>query len=453
MKHSIRLYIKPDFLIYIGFHWLVNIAVFLSTANSQQCCDAEGYQNEANLINTLGVIPSGGTTWLTFTHNYLYALFIHFISIFGLASRWPLTILQFIFVMIPGSIILAKSWKNQEKNRVAIGLLITVLSLFLNYNFTGYRLTEGISSGLLLLFCYLLISNLHSLKLPDSFYQKFVLLVLIASLLWMLRPSFSWLLLVTLGVVTLLTIFNNTISLSRRLFQSSTFFIIASIVSLPQIFIAKRSIIDSLFHVSDYTNYIGPYSGVLRYITNLTGCGPNPMLFSPYGNLIEEINPDDFVRNPITLVSIFVTRVVSGWDAFPSSLTYVTSFGFFPELIITLLSGIIFASPFMYAFVTLKQNISFYHKLIQLFLPFLFLISQLTSGMTHGEFRYNIVGWVLGFFALMGILRQKMDIQKYLALGLIGLLFSFFFLVVGQLTLLSSDPWKECMLLLQGVTN
>jgi hypothetical protein len=148
-----------------------------------------------------------------------------------------------------------------------------------------------------------------------------------------------------------------------------------------------------------------------------------------------------------------VTRVVSGWDAFPSSLTYVTSFGFFPELIITLLSGIIFASPFMYAFVTLNQNISFYHKLIQLFLPFLFLISQLTSGMTHGEFRYNIVGWVLGFFALMGILRQKMDIQKYLALGLIGLLFSFFFLVVGQLTLLSSDPWKECMLLLQGVTN
>ena len=423
-----------------------NGLAFAFTANHPQCCDTEWYQSELSKINVLGFFPHGTVSWLSSEHNYIYTTFLYALSKIGLHGRSGVTLSQFAILsfFLCSVLVFMRVLYPSLQNRYFY--LVITLGVFLNLNFTAYGLTEGLGSSLLAVYCLIFIMY-YTNPLKNKWYvSQLVSLLILANVLWMLRPAFVWILLFTVLMVftrALLSKTHKTTLVARELCLS---ILATCIVILPQFFIIKqRSFIDSLLHFKDIGVNQTFESSVIRYSTNVSGCGPRQLLFSPYSQDVQGIYPAHYLHSILPRFAGFIARIVSGWDGLPSSLKYLSNFSTFPGLEITLISGVIFVAPFALILVIFRNHGSWETTVQNLLLPALFIFSQIAMGLTHGEFRYNIAGWVIGFAnlgVLIAHLKTRKDLKRYLSSGI---LCSFVFLTIGQLTLLTSYAWQACI--------
>jgi hypothetical protein len=220
------------------------------------------------------------------------------------------------------------------------------------------------------------------------------------------------------------------------------------VVALPQYLITRgsRTIVNGVFHLDDWATNRAFESSVFRYVTNLSGCGPVQLIFSPYGQTSEALAPTHYNGSPIYRLIGFIARWCSGWDAVPSPLTYVDHLSLFPWILLSALSGFLIVAPFFLVLCKrsespLGRNVRY----AEIGLLFTFIVSQLAMGITHGEIRYNVAGWVLAGLSLTLLpqhFRNGLPWKRYIA---ISLSVSFFVVVVGQLTLSLSQFWLACV--------
>jgi hypothetical protein len=430
---------------FLVLFWSINYIFLKIGLRQPQCCDADWYKRESDLIVTNGFLPENGETWLSTVHNFFYPVFLHFLQLLGIDTRIEIAHAQFVLLLLFSSSFLVFLEKVSGSFSTLLYFIYLGLTCFLSLNFIGFTLTEGLSSSLIIG----LVSILY-LKTKGYISDKWILLcnytlIVLSSLLWTIRPSFLWLPFVIILSITLEQLILNSAkklaALKNLLISMSlTFFIM-----IPQIVFSRReNLLDSLFHFSDLRAQSYLLSGAVRYSTNLSGCGPAQLTFSPYAQDFAELASATPLDNIFTRLALFVARVVSGWDAFPSNFVYMTDFGNTLSLLITLISGYVFIAPVLLFVNTLKSNVPLENRTRNFLLILIFIASQVSMGLTHGEFRYNIIGWSIGFIAIM-VLVSNSDEFKLKIFLIFGTLATFMMITIGQITLLFSAYWIECV--------
>jgi hypothetical protein len=219
-------------------------------------------------------------------------------------------------------------------------------------------------------------------------------------------------------------------------------------VVTPQVLIAKphQTAINALFHLDDLKMVLPAEKSIYRYYSNLTGCGPSPIIFSPYAQTVEAAFVNPVNSSILAKSNKFVATLISGWDTYPQPITYITNSGFSLWTLTSLLPGFFILSFVRFARIALqkfntrniKPNIWMY------FLISLFSLSQVQLGLTHGEYRYNLFGLILciifsiSYFPKNSFAEVRKDAAKILALSLLIFL-------GGQATVSFSNVWLECL--------
>ncbi len=453
MKNTSISRFLPDY-IGLGVFWIVNIFFFINGTTRPQCCDSDWYQSEAKLIEKLGVIPNGDATWLSPEHNYFYSLMINILSNFGLIGRPAITGFQFVLIMLIATFIFLDTLDLHllVSRRRTFQLILGALVFFLNINFTIYGITEGLAASLILLFFYSLARLTYLTNFSTWSYRVVVSISFLSAIIWMIRPSLTWIPLITLiSIYIHCENFNTKLKLTS-LYKVGMSLLIHFVVSLPQLLIPRSgSWMNNLFHLDTLGKFANFEANVLRYSTNLSGCGPIQLFYSPYSQDISDVYSNEYQQNSIIRFASFGARIVSGWDAFPSNFTYLSEYNQFLPLFLTSLAGLMFISPLFLAVLSVRSfdfvsKASSYRQLgSRLILPFSFIISQIAAGISHGEFRYNLIGWILGFICLSLLTRLNFSNANYFLIGALSFFVSISFLIIGQLTLLFSDAWLKCI--------
>jgi len=434
------------------FSSLLDLLAFLWVKQKPECCDANAYYLEGTQIGAQGFIPTPGTAWINSLHNYLYPSFIYLARSLGLDSRSSITILQFVLIIAACIIVSKRLTKVLTMSFVSL-LGMTLLIAFVPIlAFSGYLLTEALATVLLILW----VGLWFELSLKEFSRGKRELLIfalsLLAGLLWMTRPAFLWVPLTNVLCLLLLEYERRTsrISLIKNVLSTT---VLASVITVavayPQYLVTRSttSAVDGLFHTQGWSWYQTIEASVYRYVTNLSGCGPEQLMFSPYTQTFEGAEPAHFHTSPIFRLVGFIARVVTGWDAVPSPLTYVYNLGVFPWVLLTALTGFLICAPIFLIFPLKSPSGSGTNKFrtVEIGIVFTFLVSQLAVGITHGEFRYNVAGWILSGFAIL-LLPQHFKLgfpfKSYITASVIV---SLFVIVVGQLTLSLSQAWVACV--------
>lgn len=434
------------------FAFVLDIAAFLWVKGKPECCDATGYLLEAARIKEHGFVPPWGLPWLGPFHNYLYATFIFLANSVGLNSRSSIAMLQVTLIFLACLIVSWRLSKILEMSRVQLMGLIFLVAFFPILAFSGYILTEALASSILILWI--------GLSLEMSFVElslskrKYLTLgtSLLAALLWMTRPSFLWIPVINFAYILLLELRRPESKVSRMWYSLETAalaFVATATVVFPQFLVTSTSLspVNGIFHFDLWATWRPMESNLYRYVTNLSGCGPQNLYFSPFAQTSDTINLPYFHNSPIYRLSGFMARLVSGWDAVPSPLTYVNHLSNFPWIFLTAMTGFLITAPF---FLLVPQKNKLYlvtngYRRMEISLALLFIASQISAGMIHGEFRYNMAGWIIAGFALLLLpqhFRGGFPWKKYLAIS-VGV--SLFVVVVGQLTLSLSTYWIACV--------
>lgn len=441
-KYQLQLLIVVVLLDSLAFSW-VN--------QKPQCCDADLYLSEASNLKTSGFIPQGGTPWLSSFHNYMYPSFLFLARLIGLTSRTSISMLQFALIFAACIFISIRLYKVLGLSAIQLTSITLLAAFFPILAFSGYLLTESLASALLIIWFGLWLELV--LKKLSNF--KHYLLVFFTSLLtgimWMTRPSLMWVPLAHIICIFALELKTRT-SVPSRIRHSIGSAIVALgavvIVAVPQYLITRgsKSIVNGVLHLDDWAINRVFESSVLRYVTNMSGCGPLQLIFSPYGQTSEALSPAHYNSSPIYRLIGFVSRWCSGWDAVPSPLTYADHLSIFPWILLSALSGFLIVTPFF--LVLCKRSaapLGGKMRIAEIGLLFIFLVSQVAMGITHGEIRYNVAGWLLAGLSL-ALLPQHFKAgfpwKRYIAISL-GV--SFFVIVVGQLTLSLSQFWLACV--------
>jgi len=430
---------------------LLNIYAFHLSLAYKQCCDADSYIQESIDISKVGFIPGiGESSWLSINHNYLYSIFIHSLNAIGLSTRFEIGIVQLTLILFAN---LAVSYRFSkvfvfEWNRAFSILLIG--NLLAVYSYSGFTLTEALATVFITAWIALIFEFLAETFRGNYSFKLFVVLNFSAGAAWMTRPALIWIPMVTVAIgvssqlVALKPYLQKFLSAFRLLITSIS---VLSIVALPQLLITKNNqgFVSGVFklgvwqwhHVLEVTSY--------RYITNLSGCGPVALIFSPYTQTFEGVWPAKFHSALNYSILDFISSFVSGWDAVPSPLVYINHLSIFPWILLTLVSGFLISLPFLAFFQSLKNPLYYSYKWTNLGIMLVFIVSQLSVAFTHGEFRFNIAGWIIGIMNLLyGIANKFWGINRahYLA---ISIAISFFIVTVGQMTLALSSAWINCV--------
>lgn len=437
-------------------HILVVIVLIDSLAYSlvnqkPQCCDADLYLSEATNIKGSGFLPQSGTPWLSSFHNYMYPSFLFLARSIGLTSRTSISTLQFALIFAACVFISIRLYKALGLSAIQLTSITLLAAFFPILAFSGYLLTESLASAFLILWFGLWLEL--ALKKFSNFQHYLLVFItsLVSGIIWMTRPSLMWVPLANIICVFAWELKVRTSIPSRIMHAIGSALVTLSavvIVALPQYLITRnsRSILNGVLHLDDWATNRAFESSVLRYVTNMSGCGPLQLIFSPYGQTSEALAPAHYNSSPIYRLIGFVARWCSGWDAVPSPLTYVDHLSIFPWILLSALSGFLIVAPFF--LVLCKRNVSPLGRnmrLAEIGLLFVFVLSQIAMGITHGEIRYNVAGWLLAGLSLALLpqhFRDGFPWKRYLA---ISLSVSFFVIVVGQLTLSLSQFWLACV--------
>ncbi len=437
-------------------HILVVIVLIDSLAYSlvnqkPQCCDADLYLSEATNIKTSGYLPQSGTPWLSSFHNYMYPSFIFLARSIGLTSRTSISMLQFALIFAACIFISIRLYKALGLSAIQLTSITLLAAFFPILAFSGYLLTEALASALLILWFGLWLEL--ALKKHSNF-QHYVLIFitsLVSGIIWMTRPSLMWVPLAHIICIFAWELKTRTAIPARIKHAIGSALVTLSavvIVALPQylITLSSRSIVNGVLHLDDWATNRVFESSVFRYVTNMSGCGPLQLIFSPYGQTSEALSPAHYYSSPTYRLIGFVARLCSGWDAVPSPLTYVDHLSIFPWILLSALSGLLIVAPFF--LVLCKRGTSPHGsnmRLAQIGLLSIFLVSQIAMGITHGEIRYNVAGWLLAGLSLALLPQHFRDGFPWKRYATISLSVSFFVIVVGQLTLSLSQFWLACV--------
>jgi 4-amino-4-deoxy-L-arabinose transferase-like glycosyltransferase len=292
---------------------------------------------------------------------------------------------------------------------------------------SGYWLTEAIATPMILAFvaCWLLFAMRPGPPLALA-------IGALSAMTWMSRPAFVWLPpLAATGIVVAL---RREPSRRRRLSSVALFLLAVVAVVLPQWVITSN--VDQLGHLGLARYGARKAATIFRYATNLSGCGDPAMVFSPLTSQAEPIDAGT-IQAPHSIswsVAARVAHFVSGWDARPSP-TYVTALSEWPWLAVTLLSGFVMLAPLRLAGDERRRETG--TAAFGLLAMFLVAEAQLLS--THAEFRYNLIGWLVGGVSLVA-LGRSVD-RRYIAWAATLTAFT---ILIGEFTLLYSPVWNAC---------
>lgn len=434
------------------FAFSLDIVAFLWAKGKPECCDVDNYLLEASQIKTQGFIPTLGTPWLQTFHNYLYPTFIFLAKSAGLSSRSGIATLQVALILAACVIVSLRLSRILRVSRIQLMGLIFLIALFPILAFSGYLLTEALASSLLILWIGLSL-ELSFVQSPNR--KKLFLILftsLFSALLWMARPGFLWIPIINVIFILILEmrtpgskisrIFNTLESVCVVLVSTAT-------VALPQYLITatSQSPLNGLFHLDLWTTWRPMENTLYRYITNLSGCGPTGLYFSPYSQSTGGINSPYFHNSIIYRLSGFMARLVSGWDAVPSPLTYVYHLSIFPWILLTASTGFLITAPFFLLRPQTRNSslVSNGYRRMEISIVLMFVASQVSAGMVHGEFRYNMAGWVIAGFAFLLFPHHFSGDFPWVKYVSISLGVSLFVIVVGQLTLSLSPDWIACV--------
>ena len=185
-----------------------------------------------------------------------------------------------------------------------------------------------------------------------------------------------------------------------------------------------------------------------RYATDVTGCGPPALVFSPFTAeavdlaTAEVLAPDDLQWR----VTAAVAHVVSGWDARPSP-TYIDSYADRKWLVLSATSGFAIMGVVSAAAILWRRRRTLVRPRTAILgaLVLLFLVSQAVLSMTQTEFRFNLAGWLLAGCCLSVISGLRWWTRERAAIYLLlGLVASGVVLIIGQMTLMYSATWLRC---------
>jgi len=437
---------------FLSLIFILDFLAFLWARQKPECCDADHYFLEGSQNGPFGFTRARDTDPVAVLHNYLFPAFIFVARSLGLTTRSSITILQFVLIVAACIFVSKRLTKVVAKSFVMLLGLTLSIAFVPILAFSGYLLTEALASALLILWVGLWF-ELSVKEFSQGKREGLILSIsLLAALLWMTRPAFLWIPLTNLICLLLLEYERRTskVSLVKNMVKTTAMaFIVTIIVAVPQ-YLATRtytSIIDGLFHTKGWASYQTIEANVYRYVTNLSGCGPIQLFFSPYGQTSAGVNSAHVHTSPVYRLTGFIARLVTGWDAVPSPLTYVYHLGIFPWVLLTALTGFLICAPIFLIFPLKSSSASGKNKFrtVEIGIVFTFLVSQLAVGITHGEFRYNVAGWILSGFAIL-LLPQHFKLgfpfKRYITSSLIV---SLFVIVVGQLTLSLSQAWVACV--------
>jgi hypothetical protein len=221
----------------------------------------------------------------------------------------------------------------------------------------------------------------------------------------------------------------------RRALLSVALFVVAAVaIVLPQWVITPT--VGQLLHLWLAGLQEGMAPAIFRYATNLSGCGDAPMVFSPFTSHLSSI-VDGSIEAPHSIkwrVAAGVAHIVSGWDARPSP-TYATTLSPWPWLAVTLLSGLVMVAPLKLAVDERRRETA----TAAAGLLVLFLVTQAALVATAVEFRFNLIGWMVGGVSLV-VLGRSID-RRYVACAAVLTALT---LLIGQITLSYSPSWNAC---------
>jgi hypothetical protein len=422
---------------------LVFATLFVFSLNNDQCCDTIWYVLDRESLKLEGRLYYD--TGFPDAHNYMYPFFLLVIDFIGLNTRLEIGLVQVIVQLISIHYSAKMISKYILLSFTRTFLLISLIFIYPVYAYSSYTLTESLTASAYLVFCssFLSIIKIDSIK-THSFRNLFFLLTLTSSILWMLRPSFFWI------------IFASFFLIAYKVFSDGSFhpFLISKYKFFANFIILTILIISPQFFVSSTeTSLIGKYlklnlirdgqffeRSVYRYFTNLSDCGPVSFLFSPYAETVEGIYGHS-ERVPILSLDGLISRFASGWDYYPQVTPYITNLDQTYFKFFVFISGLMLSGPFLIA-KGLKASHQFKQYPLFFGLLSLALVSQAQITLTHGELRYNIVGYITFgmFFVLFKV--KKRDLLYWIISSIaIGL---FLFWINSRIYALN-DTFIQCV--------
>ena len=455
--------IKSIRIFFQNRYWLIvllilNIWAFNLSVNYAQCCDAEIYFNELMDLKRTGFIPgSGEEPWLTTFHNYLYPLFLQVLDFIGFSNRNEIGLVQFLLILISNFFAAYRLSKVLKSSFSSIFKFILLANLLAVYSYSGFFLTEALATVFMTVWAAVTLEMLIRRFRNESVLKLFSWNCSFAALAWMTRPSMIWVPMATLAILIFMELMagkSRNLKFQHLVIPPFVWTAIVLLIALPQWLISmnNRGLASGVFKLGQWEEFQAFEVTSYRYLTNLSGCGPVPLIFSPFTQNTpftlnpNEIWPPEYHKTIIYRIVDLLASFVSGWDAVPSPLTYVNSLAIFPWILLTLISGFIISVPFIATFQSFRKDSPHSNfQWVNFCLLLVFLVSQVSVAVTHGEFRFNLSGWIIGSIIFIFASANNFwsfGLFKYISISFV---ISLFILIVGQLTLMMSSYWVNCV--------
>lgn len=416
----------------------------LAASASAQCCDAVRYIEEGERLVSQGIWPSNA-------HNYAYPLWLAVLDLVGLSGRTAVAVAQLTLLYLAAAalaFVIARVTGSPMSRAFAPIALVALLPATA---WSGYTLSEGLAAPLILTVLALSIGVVDRLLTRPRAWATtaFVaLLGLACGVAWMTRPALVWLP-VAIGLVLLLLCGRIGLKSWRgALALPLLFAFVVGVVAMPEALNSK------LFPSRLIQNQAAWGSVMWRYSTNLSGCGPVPLVFSPVTD--ERVDPT--LDRPVTAgieapqgigwrVVTAGAHLVSGWDPRPSP-TYAETLDDPRWLFVASVSGFVIVAFLIAAGIVWRRRTRIWAPrvaVINLLLG-LFAASQLMLAPTAAEFRFNLPGWLIGAacLAMIAAIGWWTRRRAFLAVaGAVGI--SLVIVVAGQYTLDQSADFLACL--------
>ncbi len=411
-----------------------------TTSSAPQCCDAVAYQLEADSIVR-------GDPDILYVHNYAYAAFLALLQIVGLGGRLEIALVQTALLYL-SVLAAAVSISRSTHASVAVAMVpLAAVALIPAAAWNGYTMSEGLAVPVLFVVLALVVAvAFRTMRASTSSDRVTWVLVaalgLASGLAWMARPALAWipvvagLLVLGLGAIVAWR--------SRRLalLFPVVFAAAVGLVALPQL------VVGELFQFENARDQQDRGQLYFRYGTDVTGCGSEPLFFSPLEQ--SYVGPDDALEiapdNAQWRLTVAVNHIITGWDARPSP-TYMDAYADRKWLVVTAFSGFALAAAVTAMAILWRRRRTLLRprSLVLGSLVLFFLASQAALIMTVTEFRYNVTGWLVAAFCLAVITGLRWwTPTRFAAYVLAALLASTVVLTIGYMTLMFSDQWLRC---------
>jgi hypothetical protein len=448
----------------------VGVVLGLRSIASPQAGDTIVYGTESSRIS------SGDWSWLAGAHNYLYPAFLAVLHSLGLWTRLRVGIVQIALLYLASFVLVAVLTRCFHVRFISASVVICGIAILPAAAWSGYWLSEGLAAPVLLLVIALWVLTCHRVLLsPGAMSTAAIVfgLGLVSGFAWMARPALIWVP-VAVGLLTGLMIVTSMLSLAqnhdpsvrlpsslRALTLVVAFLFGVALAVVPQL--ARDASLAHLLKLNLASMQAHGSSVIWRYSTNLSGCGPEELGFSPLSNSVallvsKRITAPDSILWTLTTS---VAHLVSGWDPRPSP-SYATVLSSRPWIFVTLASGFVCTAPLFAASWLVAQirlawagwrardgvaidmsRVAFAASIAGILVFFAATEFELTRTAT--EFRFNLMGWLSGGACIVCLMAAGWLTRTKLALYVgISLAISVVVVIIGEMTLDYSSYWLQC---------